>query len=62
MNINFKLRQQPDSMYINEIGLYSLLSISKFNQSTKFLKWIIIIILPLIKQSNNYSIDLLSIE
>jgi superfamily II DNA or RNA helicase len=62
ININFKIRQQPDSMYINETGIYSLLFASRATKAKKFINWIIKIILPLIKQSNNYSIDLLSIE
>jgi prophage antirepressor-like protein len=29
MNISFNIQQQPDSIYINESGLYSLLISSK---------------------------------
>ena len=29
MDINFKIQQQPDSIYINETGLYSLLFSSR---------------------------------
>ena len=40
MNINFKIRQQPDSIYINEEGLQSLLISSRTNKSKIIMKWI----------------------
>jgi hypothetical protein len=33
MNISFKIRQQPDSIYINEKGLYMLLIGGKIKKS-----------------------------
>jgi prophage antirepressor-like protein len=38
MNIGFKIQQQPDSIYINESGLYTLLITSKNLKSKKFIK------------------------
>ena len=35
MNISFKIKQQPDSMYINETGLYSLLFASRTQKAKK---------------------------
>lgn len=35
MNISFKIPQQPDSIYINEQGLYTLLIASKTKKSKK---------------------------
>ena len=55
MDINFKIRQQPDSIYINETGLYSLLFSSRTKKAKQFIKWIKKDILPLMKQNNIYS-------
>ena len=57
MKINFKVQQQPDSIYINESGLYSLLSSSRTNKSKKFFKWIKNDVISVIKQCNIFSCD-----
>ena len=57
MNINFKVQQQPDSIYINESGLYSLLLSSRTNKSKKFFKWIKNDVILLMKQCNIFSCD-----
>ena len=54
MDINFKVQQQPDSIYINESGLYSLLLSSRTKKAKKFIKWIRRDVLPLIRQNNIY--------
>ena len=51
MNINFKVQQQPDTIYINESGLYSLLLLSRTKKAIKFVKWIKNDVLPLIRQT-----------
>ena len=55
IDINFKVYQQPDSMYINESGLNSLLILSRTAKSKKFLKWITNEVLPLMRKNNVYS-------
>jgi len=57
MKINFKVQQQPDSIYIKESGLYSLLLSSKSKIAKKFIKWITNEVLPLIRQNNIYPND-----
>ena len=57
MNINFEVKQQPNSMYINETGLYSLLFASRTQKAKKFMKWIKKEVLPSMRQSNIYSTD-----
>lgn len=46
MNINFKIKQQPDSIYINESGLYTLLLSSRNKKSKKIMKWVTSDVLP----------------
>ena len=58
MNINFKVKQQPDSIYINESGLYALLLSSRTKKAKKFVKWIRNDVLPLIRQNNIFSTDI----
>ena len=48
---------QPESIYINESGLYTLLIKSKLKQAKKFNKCIIIIILPKLRIKNAFSAD-----
>ena len=55
IDINFKIKQQPDSIYINETGLNSLLILSRTKKSKKFLKWITTDVLPLMRRSSIYS-------
>jgi len=57
MNINFSIKQQPDSIYINESGLYSLLISSKTIRAKKFNKWITNDVLPKLRKNNIYSSD-----
>jgi len=57
MNINFEIKQQPDSIYINETGLYSLLFASRIKKAKKFMKWVKKEVLPFMRQSNIYSTD-----
>ena len=46
MNITFKIKQQPNSIYINESGLYTLLLSSRNKKSKKFMKWVTSDVLP----------------
>jgi prophage antirepressor-like protein len=57
MNISFEMQQQPDSIYINESGLYSLLITSRNKKSKKFIKWITSDVLPKLRQKNIFSPD-----
>ena len=57
MNIGFKMQQQPDSIYINESGLYTLLITSKNKKSKKFIKWITNDVLPKLRRNNVFSSD-----
>ena len=50
MNIEFEIQQQPDSIYINESGLYSLLIASKTHKSKKFIKWLTSDVLPSLRK------------
>ena len=52
MNITFELQQQPDSIYINETGLYTLLISSKNKRAKKFVKWLTTNILPSLRKKN----------
>ena len=55
IDINFKVYQQPDSIYINESGLNALLILAKTKKSKKFLKWVTNDVLPLMRRSSIYS-------
>lgn len=57
MNISFEIQQQPDSIYINESGLYTLLITSKNIKAKKFIKWITNDVLPKLRQKNIFSPD-----
>ena len=57
MNITFELQQQPDSIYINESGLYTLLITSKNKKSKKFIKWLTSDVLPSLRKKNIFSSD-----
>jgi prophage antirepressor-like protein len=57
MNINFKIKQQPNSIYINESGLYTLLLSSRNKKSKKFMKWVTSDVLPKLRQQNIFSPD-----
>ena len=57
ININFEVKQQPNSMYINEGGLYSLLFASRTKKAQKFLKWIRKEVIPSLRKTNIFSTD-----
>ena len=57
MNISFEMQQQPDSIYINESGLYTLLITSKNKKSKKFIIWITNDVLPKLRKQNIFSPD-----
>ena len=57
MNISFEIKQQPDSIYINEGGLYTLLIASKTKKSKKFIKWLTGDVLPSLRKNNIFSPD-----
>ena len=57
MNIKFHIKQQPDSIYINESGLYTLLISSKNKKSKKFIKWITNDVLPNLRRKKIFSSD-----
>jgi len=57
MSINFNLQQQPDSIYISEAGLYSLLLSSRSKRAKKFIKWITNDVLPSLRKQNIMSSD-----
>ena len=57
MDITFEIQQQPDSIYINESGLYTLLITSKTKKSKKFIKWLTNDILPKLRKKNIFSSD-----
>jgi prophage antirepressor-like protein len=57
MNIGFEMKQQPDSIYINESGLYTLLISSKTIKSKKFIKWLTTDVLPDLRKNNIFSPD-----
>ena len=58
MNITFNLNQQPDSMYINESGLYTLLISAKTKRSKKFIKWITTDVLPNLRRNDIITTDI----
>ena len=55
MYIDFDIPQQPDSIYINESGLYSLLISSKNIKAKKFTKWITSDVLPSLRKKKVFS-------
>ena len=57
MNIKFKMKQQPDSIYINESGLYTLLITSRTKKSKKFIKWLTNDVLPKLRKNNIFPSD-----
>ena len=52
INIDFKIKQHPDSIYINENGLYSLLIISKTEKSKKMIEILYKEINPIINKNH----------
>ena len=57
MNITFNIQQQPDSIYINESGLYTLLISSKNKRAQKFVRWITSDVLPSLRKKKINSTD-----
>ena len=57
MDISFDISQQPDSIYINESGLYSLLITSRTTRSKKFKKWITKQVLQELRKKEIFSKD-----
>jgi prophage antirepressor-like protein len=67
MDIKFKMKQHPDSIYINESGLYTLLITSRTKKSKKFIalwaymampiKWITNDVLPKLRKNNIFPSD-----
>ena len=57
ININFKIKQQPDSICINESYLYSLLILSKTKKSKKFIKLVTNNVLPKLRKKNIFAPD-----
>ena len=57
MNISFVMMQQPDSIYINESGLYTLLISSKNKRAKKFVKWLTTEVLPTLRKKNINTTD-----
>ncbi len=56
---NYKIypNAQPDSLYLNESGLYSLLIRSKKPNAEKFFLWVVEKVLPSIRKTGSYFID-----
>lgn len=52
MDISFNVPQQPDSVYVNESGLYTLLIASKTKKAKKFVKWLVSDVLPKLRKKN----------
>lgn len=57
MEITFDLKQQPDSIYINETGLYTLLIASKNKRAKKFVTWLSEDVLPNLRKKNINTTD-----
>lgn len=57
MNISFNIKQQPDSIYINESGLYTLLIKSKNKKAEKFNEWLTDDVLPNLRRNKIFSSD-----
>jgi prophage antirepressor-like protein len=56
ININYKIKKHPHSIYINESGLYSLLIQSRLKKAKKFKLWITKIVLPSIRKFGYYKL------
>ena len=57
MNITFNVKQQPDSIYINESGLYSLLISSKTKKAKKFIRWLTSDVIPSLRKKDIKTTD-----
>jgi prophage antirepressor-like protein len=56
MNISYKIKKHPHSIYINESGLYSLLIQSRLEKAKKFKLWITKTVLPSIRKFGYYKL------
>ena len=54
INIDYKIKKHPHSIYINESGLYSLLINSRLEKAKKFKSWLTKIVLPSIRKFGYY--------
>jgi len=50
-------KEQPQTMYINEQGLYSLLLKSRMNKAVEFQNWLISDALPKLRKYGKYEVD-----
>ena len=57
-NYKIYLNAQPESIYINEYGLYALLLRSGKKQAKRFYKWVIEDVLPSIRNKGFYELEL----
>jgi prophage antirepressor-like protein len=56
-SINKNNIKQPDTVYINENGLYTLLIKSRMKKAYEFQLWLINIALPKLRESGKYEVD-----
>lgn len=52
-----KKNEQPDTVYINESGLYTLLLRSRMKRAKTFQLWLISDALPKLRQFGKYEVD-----
>jgi prophage antirepressor-like protein len=52
------IKQKPDTVYINESGLYKLLIRSRMKKAEKFQTWLIEQALPKLRQYGKYEVDI----
>ena len=57
MNQNKNNSEQPDTVYINESGLYTLLIKSRMKKAVEFQLWLINIALPKLREFGKYEVD-----
>jgi prophage antirepressor-like protein len=53
----FKINEQPDTIYINENGLYNFLINSRMKKAKEFQLWIITEVLPNIRKYGKYEVN-----
>jgi prophage antirepressor-like protein len=57
LNLYFKSKDRPDTIYINESGLYTFLIKSKMPKAVEFQLWIINEVLPNLRKYGKYEIN-----
>lgn len=57
IDIRILKNAQPHSLFINEFGLYAFLLRSKCKEAKQFFKWIVEIVIPSIRNTGYYEID-----